>query len=204
MTHEQCLKKVCAVCTNLQGKKANRSVSDIDAGRIKSLIFPAYVKGSLHFPQGLCTTCYNQLVRLDKVSEQSIEYGDDGTSETNAASNLLLPNDYICDLPYETRSWKSSGGICTCRWCNLARLNGQDFRKWHSEMKILRDNKPQVTRICMHCGKGVSVKQKSHICNTSDVETVRNIIESIPTSLKSKLAAGLIKEIQQTKVDVCI
>ena len=163
MTHEECLKKVCAVCTNLHGKKASHSVSDIDAARIKTLIFPAYVKGSVHFPQGLCTTCYNQLVRLDKELGQSIEESDGGTSGSKISPNLLLPSDYMCDLPYETRSWKSSGGICTCRWCNLARLSGQYFHKWHMEMKLLTDKKPQVTRLCMHCGKGISVNQESYL-----------------------------------------
>ena len=54
-THEECLKLVCAVCANLHGSKATRSVSDVDAALVRKHIFPSYKKDSIWFPQHYIT-----------------------------------------------------------------------------------------------------------------------------------------------------
>ena len=45
LSHEAALKLVCAVCTNLHGRKAVRAVSEIDAVRIKKFAFGGYQRG---------------------------------------------------------------------------------------------------------------------------------------------------------------
>ena len=50
MSHEDCLKLVCAVCTNLHGKKASRGVSEAEEKLIQKLVFSSYKKESPYFP----------------------------------------------------------------------------------------------------------------------------------------------------------
>ena len=50
-SHEECLRLVCAVCTNLHGQKASRGVSESEAQLIKKYVFSEYKKDSLYFPQ---------------------------------------------------------------------------------------------------------------------------------------------------------
>ena len=50
-SHEECLRLVCAVCTNLNGQKASRGVSESEAQLIKKYVFSEYKKDSLYFPQ---------------------------------------------------------------------------------------------------------------------------------------------------------
>ena len=50
-SHEECLRLVCAVCTNLNGQKASRGVSGSEAQLIKKYVFSEYKKDSLYFPQ---------------------------------------------------------------------------------------------------------------------------------------------------------
>ena len=66
LSHEAALKLVCAVCTNLHGRKAARTVTETDAVRIEKFVFGGYQRGSTVFPQGICTVCQRQLCDLDK------------------------------------------------------------------------------------------------------------------------------------------
>ena len=50
-SHEECLRLVCAECTNLNGQKASRGVSESEAQLIKKYVFSEYKKDSLYFPQ---------------------------------------------------------------------------------------------------------------------------------------------------------
>ena len=53
-THEQCLALVCAVCTNLNGKKADRVLSLAEVGLIKKYVFAGYTENSSLFPTDIC------------------------------------------------------------------------------------------------------------------------------------------------------
>ena len=50
-SYEECLRLVCAVCTNLNGQKASRGVSESEVKLINKYAFSEYKKDSLHFPQ---------------------------------------------------------------------------------------------------------------------------------------------------------
>ena len=82
-SHEDCLKLVCAVCTNLHGVKATRGVSDAEEKIIQSFVFSLYQKSSSYFPQGLCNICHSQLLRLS----------------LGKPHKLNLPSNYHCTLP---------------------------------------------------------------------------------------------------------
>ena len=144
LQHDDCLKLVCAVCTNLSGQKASRGVSDSEEKIIQENIFPSYRKGNPCFLQGLCSKCQRKLVRLAREKSENKEGNE---------VNLLLPSDYRCELPTITRS--NSQSPCVCRWCTLARLNGGALRKWQKEMRESRSDKPPVTRVCCACAKGL-------------------------------------------------
>ena len=186
LQHGDCLKLVCAVCTNLGGQKASRGVSDGNAKVIQEHIFPGYRKGSPSFPQGLCNTCQRKLVKLGKEDTEKNE-GDN--------VKLLLPDDYHCTLPTVTRS--NSKNPCLCRWCTLAKLNGGGFKKWQKEMRESRAKKPPVTRVCPSCYKGLTASQVLHTCHSSDQDIVAAMVQNIPPQLKAKLAHSLVKDMQK-------
>ena len=73
MSHEDSLKKVCAVCTNLHGQKATRAVSDTAEKIIQNSVCPAYQKISISFPQGLCNICHSQINRMTKVKSEKLK-----------------------------------------------------------------------------------------------------------------------------------
>ena len=110
---------------------------------------------------------------------------------------LKLPEDYICDLPTQTRS--KAAMSCSCKWCSLARLSGPQFKLWKLGLK--KKTKPSITFICKDCGKGVPSTVKSHSCHVSDLERVMALVHSIPKEVRSKLALALINEQQEDPTD---
>ena len=107
LSHDDCLALVCAVCTNLHGKKARRRITDSEAGIIGRKVFSSYQKGNPSFPQVVCTTCENHLRQLKKEemeedSTQQVDGVEGGLKESNeTAVKLLLPDDYYCFLPHQ-------------------------------------------------------------------------------------------------------
>ena len=201
-SHQQCLELVCAVCTNLNGYKAKKVVSDIEVELIKKYVFPGYEKHSIWFPQGLCVRCALDLREYDhKEEEQEKENGGGGDGISSGTKmyrrkhrnvKLVLPDDYICNLPIQTRGQVLK--ICTCRWCYLARLNGPDFQKWRASLN--KSIRPIITHICSDCGRGVPVTVKVHKCSTTDQDRVRSLVQSLPSQVKGKLTLALLKEQQ--------
>lgn len=191
-SHQQCLELVCAVCTNLNGYKAKQAVSDIEVALIQRHVFPAYQKGNLFFPQGICVRCALDLRRYDRQEGGSSRGGgDDGASSDKMTNvNLKLPEDYICNIPVQTR--KSAGLSCTCRWCYLARLSGGELLKWKASLKKLPN--PCVRRICPDCGRGIPVSVKTHTCQATDQARVTNLLQSLPSPVKEKLTFALLKD----------
>ena len=183
MSHEDCLKKVCAICTNLNGKKVHRGVSETEEKLIQKLVFPSYRRGSLYFPQGLCDICQRKLLRMEKAGE------------AEARQQFILPENYHCSLPHETRSQSKEN--CMCRWCKLARMNGLELRRWQKEVKERRHGEEKIGVMCPKCGKGLPISQISHHCSSSDLAAVAKMLESIPEAIKPKLAHSLLKELQE-------
>ena len=204
LNHDACLRLVCAVCTNLHGKKASRGVSEVEAIKIRKFVFAEYKRESKFFPQGLCTICQRKLCRLDEKTNIPMEQDitplvatEDREERASQADNLLLPEDYHCVIPPITRSQANTP--CSCRWCKIARLNGPKFLCWQREILKKRENEPVITRMCHSCGKGVPVLQITHNCNSSDQDIVKNMVESIPESIKAKLVHSLVKEMELEK-----
>ena len=132
-THEENFKLVCAVCTNLRGKKASRGVSDEEEKDIQKVVFKSYNKCSIYFLQGLCNTCAVYLCKLRGTTEEQ-------------GPILLLPDNYHCTLPHETRS--KSKVYCECRWCRIARMNGLEVRRFQQEVKVGRKGKEEISEKC--------------------------------------------------------
>ena len=194
LSHKECLVKVCAICTNLNGTKPKCNISQIEADYIRKEIFSGYRKDSPSFLQGICVACQSLMRRKKKVSEKD---GDEGSSCSERSSQFLLPSDYLCQLPIETRQRSLTGDPCSCRWCTLARLNGPQFKLWKADMeKNKKEQGTNIQRMCNQCGIGIPISQKKHSCSTSDKKTVENMLANIPSHLKGKLAHALVKEMQ--------
>ena len=133
LTHEDCLFRFCAVCTNLRGLKVERKVSEKEEKKIQKFN-PLYKRGSSYFPQGLCSTCQIFLLNLNDPHDQPIEQcstedseavqsgdGDKGSmreekeeerdrGEGKKRKRLLpnieplFPENFLCFLPHDTRN----------------------------------------------------------------------------------------------------
>ena len=88
LTHEDCVKLVCAVCTNLHGKKASRGVSEEDTRIIQKFIYAGYRRDCPSLPQGICSTCQPDLVRLKKSEEGKDSSGKPNENEGNREKAL--------------------------------------------------------------------------------------------------------------------
>ena len=186
-THDECLTLVCAVCTNLNGKKPQRGITYEEVILVQKHVFVGYQQESTLFPTGICTRCALDLYYLEKQSGQ----GDEGALKKKKIK-LKLPDDYLCEIPKQTRSKASS--VCDCRWCKLARLNGPEFRRWQQGLrkKVSQD----VTYICGSCGRGVLATASSHKCNVSEQARVQALMMSLPDEVKGKLTVALLREQQ--------
>ena len=191
LTHKDALKLVCAVCVNLRGTKAKRGISALDESRIQKFVFSGFQRASPYSPQGLCEVCHSLLKRTDGKDGDS---GKEVSARKKVEIVFLLPEDYHCELPHDTRS--QTGKVCSCRWCTIARLYGGAFKAWQVQMREQQKGRPAIRRMCHQCGKGILVNQKSHSCNSADKAIVANMLQSIPASLKPKLAHSLLKELK--------
>ena len=175
-SHSQALLKVCAVCTNLRGEKASKEVSVAQEELIRKHVFAGFLKGYEWFPQGVCTKCAYDLKVLESGRER----------------HLTLPLDYSCTLPRTMRSFPP--GPCMCRWCKLARLQGQAFLAWQ---RSLKEEETEVEYLCTKCGRGVVGGRSRHTCSASDRERVEGMVANLPEDIKGKLALALLREVQE-------
>ena len=181
-SHEENLKLVCSVCACLRGKKAVRTVKDSEAELIKKHVFSKFSKDSIWFPQGICVGCAVDLKQLDLQ-----------VREGRGGVNLKLPENYLCNIPTQTRSKASTS--CTCRWCKLAQLNGLQFQLWQKSLK--KNNSPTVSFICQDCGQGVAATTGKHTCHANDQDRVQALVGTIPEEIKGKLALALLRDQQE-------
>ena len=149
LSHEDALKLVCAVCCNLRGKKPTRGVSDKEEENIQTFVFSGYRRGSPFYPQGLCAGCQRALQRKAK----------EGGEDDDKKIQLVLPDDYFCQLPHQTRM--RSQEDCDCRWCKLARLSRPGFKLWRMKIQEKNKSKPLVLRICQQYGNCLPATQVS-------------------------------------------
>lgn len=122
-THDEAREKVCAVCINLWGTKAVRRVSEVEERLIQQHVLEGYTPINMFFPSGICVRCIHLLHQVKEGREVE----------------LKLPASYDCELPRHTRA--SEGEVCTCRWCDLARLNGPAFFLWQRKVKGLESGR---------------------------------------------------------------
>ena len=179
-SHEECLKSVCAVCTGLNGQRAQRPIKPHEVLIVQKYIYTKYEHGSLECPQGMCKQCAVDLSKLNKQEGKGVK--------------LNLPEDYLCKIPTQTRSKVAEK--CSCRWCGYARLNGLQFKLWQSKMKETHTSKPSYTYICQNCRKGVQQSTLKHTCTSTDQERIQALVNSIPQEVKGKLTLALLQEQQ--------
>ena len=78
-------------------------------------------------------------------------------------------------------------------------MNDLELRRWQSKVKKSQSTQPAISLICSKCGKGLPISQKTHQCSSSDISTVRKMLEVIPDTLKLKLTYSILKDIQENK-----
>ena len=64
-SHEVCLKSVCAVCTGLNGQRAQRPIKPYEVLIVQKYIYIKYKHGSQECPQGMCKQCAVDLSKLN-------------------------------------------------------------------------------------------------------------------------------------------
>ena len=175
MTHDEARQMVCAVCTNQWGVKAVRRVNEKEEKLIKFHVLNTYNSTNLFFPSGICPRCIHHLHQLDEGEEVQ----------------LKISENYFCHIERETRS--ALVLICRCEWCYLARLFGPAFLLWKRKVKGKEVKK--VTRLCQECYIGI-VEGTSHTCSVSTMDAIRNLANTLPKEIQSKLALEILKDKQ--------
>ena len=66
-------------------------------------------------------------------------------------------------------------------------MNGLELRRWQSKVKKSQSIQPAISLICSKCDKGLPISQRTHKCSSSDIGTVRKMLEMIPETLKPKI-----------------
>lgn len=115
MSHDQARQKVCCVCTNLRGKKALRGVTAAEEQLVREHVLPGFDRRIEFFPSGVCKGCMFDLAKLERGWEEG------------AKVQLVLPEDYTCELPRSTRATATIP--CSCRWCHRGRMNTLELRR---------------------------------------------------------------------------
>ena len=177
-SHEEGRNLLCAVCSNLWGKKAVRNVSEKEERLIQQNVLGSYTSSNTFFPSGICIKCIRQLQQVEKGEEVE----------------LKLPDNYFCQLDRQTRS--SDGVLCQCRWCELARLSGSAFLSWQRRVK--GKEAKEVVRLCQECYAGI-FKGSKHVCSASTLEAVQNLTRNLPVNIQDKLALEILRQRQAEK-----
>ena len=176
-SHEEGRNLVCAVCTNLWGKKAVRTVSEKEERLIQQNVMGSYTSSNTFFPSGICFKCIYLLQKVEKGEEVE----------------LKLPDNYFCQLDRQTRS---SDHACQCRWCELARLSGSAFLSW--QRKVKGKEAKEVVRLCQDCYAGI-YRGSKHTCSASTLEAVKNLTKNLPVNVQDKLALEILRQRQAEK-----
>lgn len=166
--HERCRYKVCVVCY----RKGNRKLSSTDISTINDHVIEGYDIGNPDFPASLCNGCYLIL-----------------SKRRNGHENIEIPfvDDYDPLRPTDLRSKQS----CSCRICNVAKLNMQDAVKL--KKKSGRPSDPNSNtrnckkiKICSQCFaqiySGCSHNPNSCASKSRVLKNLSNLINSSPTS----------------------
>ena len=97
MSHVEALKLVCAVCTNLHGKKAVIEVTEVHMKLIRKFVFAGYQRHSIWLPQGLCTRCSFDLHTLEKGEQVEKEV------QHKLEQDILEQEIQVEEIPQEER-----------------------------------------------------------------------------------------------------
>ena len=127
LTHDENRAKVCAVCYCKSGSKATRKVSDQHEAAIKDLVFEGYNKNDSKFPSGLCDTCHFSL--LDNVAGYSLK------NKKSPPRLLILPDTETYEIQLQRVTRGNSASSCQCIICDVARLNGIQWKQFVSECR---------------------------------------------------------------------
>ena len=145
LSHEGNRAKVCAVCYGRSGSKAKQRVTErIELG-IKRFVFAEYAVSDERFPSGICTTCNFSLSENMKGSS---------LGDRDNPKKLLLPDPNCFEVKLRKVTRSTSLDDCQCMICELARLNGLQWKLFVADCKKEKlEISPCVKydRLCKHC-----------------------------------------------------
>ena len=183
--NDNCL-LICAICYNESGKKADRKVSAAEELAIKQHVCSGYSRNDPSFPWGTCMNC--RLILSDWITDKA------------NPRPLPVADDFDSRIPRNTRSLTS----CTCRICNLARLNGS---QWKAFVKKCRKkdksessfSKGSGVRLCSNCFSRI-YRGSNHSetnCNSKRAK-IDNLENVVGDDALEKLARSTIENVTVT------
>ena len=187
LSHEQVLDKVCGVCFRKETKGNQlRKITGKTLEYIQKYHWSAYNVASGDYARKVCTSCYNAAHDVGKAG------GPEG-----AKRKLPAPKYDSIEGNKITRSSPQ----CDCGWCNVWRLNGQQY---HSHATAVRDKPgrqaapaPDSVLRCEKCQGEVS-KGVSHKCNVTSMETnTLDLIEAMPSTSKQRIVSKLLDNLRE-------
>lgn len=125
LTHEEALEKVCCICLNRNGVKADRKVvagSKLETS-VRAHVDPTYSASDPNYARGTCGDCRCRLY--------------DHTAGKEKARPLLIPVDIELNLPGRVTRQKADQS-CQCHFCWLAKLNGGEWNRVKLQFSLER------------------------------------------------------------------
>lgn len=147
MCHDECRRRVCAVCYDEMGRRAEpgRNMSRKQEEGVRRHINPTFSVADPSLPIGLCLSCRIGLAQHMRQETEATTCLPDASSSTcyKAPNPLPVCSSYSNPILRETRSAEG----CGCRICSYAHSSGLAHKG------LLDKPKKQVNilKICGHC-----------------------------------------------------
>ena len=148
--HMKAREKVCCICFCSKGQKASRTMTE-DLEQKLRRSFPRYNSNDERFATGLCSSCQRMLASQD----------------TNKPRRFLLEGQAsLQPVTVRTRTRSKTQIDCDCKICQIASLNGNEWKRYIS--------KKDPKRHCPRCGAEI-YRGSNHSQATCEEQVLKNL-----------------------------
>ena len=200
LTHDDIMRRKCGLCL---GNNKLRPISVTNLERIKKYMYSGYSIGLC--PGVICSSCDPALRDRQKVVEQG------------AKPKHSLPSTDIEKIMARRVSRSSASDGCTCGWCEVGHLKGQQLvnrikELGYKNLKIgrpksanlapsyakktsWRDEDPGAEKVCKDC-KGTIRRGISHVCTKRQRQEniVTMMVRDLSPASRQRIQARLLKQ----------
>ena len=150
--HSKARGKVCCLCFCSKGQKASRTITEALEKKLRKS-FPAYNSNDERFATGLCSSCQRMLTSQDTDKPRRI---------------LLEAQASLQPVTIRPRTRSETQIDCDCKICQIASLNGNEWKRYIS--------KKDPKRHCPRCGAEI-YRGSNHSQETCEEQVLKNLTD---------------------------